>query len=277
MFSKGFLKKNLRKIFAIVEKEINLQLRFKSQFLVSLLNPFIQFFVFFFLFGAIFTTQSGFLIGYWNFNNYLLFLFIAMSISYFQPIVTKYTQIFITEKYWKTLSAIIMAPVNRFSLLAGILISQIILNGIGVIFLIIIGYILYPISIINLILFLIAFFCILLIFSSIGLILGAFAISNENFQNYYVVFVRFLFLLSCINYPKEIFPEIIQFVITLNPLYYLFDFLRLVWYDGIAPEMVLNYLSPIHIISFITLTILSPIIAIILFERIYKKYGIVGY
>ena len=277
MLHKGLLRRNARQIYAIVEKEINLQLRFKSQFLFILINPLIQLVVYFFLFGAIFNIQQGIAIGYWNSSNYLLFLLIAMSISYSQPIIQKYTQLFATEKYWKTLSAIMIAPVNRISLLVGILISQILLSSIGVIFLLTLAFILFPITIFELIFFIFTYLCILLIFGSIGLILGAFAISNENFQNYYFLVIRFLFLLSCINYPKELFPEIIQFFITLNPLYYLFDFLRLIWYSGLSPTTAFLYISPIHIITFILVTILSPIIAVLLFERIYKKHGITGY
>lgn len=276
MLHRGFLKRNMRQVYAIVEKDLYLQLRFKSQFLLNLLNPLIQLVVFFFIFGAIFNI-TGTNIGYWNSSNYLIFLIIAMSIIYCQPIITKYTQIFMIEKYWKTLSAVIIAPVNRFSILIGILISQILISSIGVAFLFILGIILFPISLFQLIFFLVAFFCILLIFGSIGLILGAFAISNENFQNYYLLIIRFLFLMSCINYPKEIFPEFIQFFINLNPLYYLFDSLRLIWYGGFSPTIASLYISPIHIISFISITILSPIIAVLLFERIYKKHGIVGY
>ena len=277
MVHRGFFKRNTTKIYAIVEKEISLNLRFKSQFLINLLNPLIQLFVYFFLFGAIFAIQQGGSIGYWNSSNFLLFLIIAMSINYTQPIITKYTQLFLTEKYWKTLSAIIIAPLNRISLLIGILISQILISSIGVIFLFTLSSILFPISILQLILFILAYFCILLVFGSIGLILGAFAISNENFQNYYLLIVRFLFLLSCINYPKEIFPDFIQFFFTLNPFYYLFDLLRLIWYSGLSPTNAFLYISPIHIITFILITILSPIIAVLLFERIYKKHGITGY
>ena len=274
---KGFLKQNITRIYALIEKEIYLQTRFKSQLIINLINPIIQLVVYFFLFGAIFSIQEGISLGYWNSSNFLLFLFIAMSISYCQPIVDKYAQIFIQEKYWKTLSAIIIAPVNRFSLLIGILLSQIAISSVGVIILLTFAIILYPISISMLFLFLFVYFGILIVFGSIGLIVGAYAISNENFKNYYTLVVRILFLMSCINYPKELFPEIITFAISLNPLYYLFDFLRLIWYSGISPAVAVPYILPIHIITFILLVVLSPIIAVFLFERIYKKYGIIGY
>ena len=277
MPKKGFLKRNIKQIFAIIEKELYLNLRFKSAIITTILNPLIQYIIIFFLFGLIFSTQGNIELGYWNGSNYILFILISFAIQLSRPLTDRYRQLFITEKYWNTLSAIVIAPVNRFSLLIGVLLSQVILYSMGVIFVIVFTLILYPIAIGYFLLFLFVYLCTFLCFGSIGLIIGAFAISNENYVQYFNLILRFIFLFSCINYPRQIFPEIIQSIIVLNPLYYYFDTLRLVWYFGLEPSVAAIYITPLHIISFIGFTVLGPIISIFLFERIYKKYGITGY
>jgi ABC-type polysaccharide/polyol phosphate export permease len=277
MPKKGFLKRNTRQIFAIVEKEISLKLRYKSGLLIRIINPLIQLLILLFLFGLIFRLQQDLSIGYWNGRNYVLFILIAFCIQFSTPISLRYSTSFLTEKYWKTLSATMIAPINRFSLLIGILVSEVLIISTGVILLLSMACIIFPISIIHFTLFMLSFMSALLLLGSIGLIIGVYAMGNENFANYYTFFLRFVFLFSCINYPKEIFPEFIQIIIVLNPLYYYFDFLRLLWYSGLSPDIAMFYITPLHIFIFISLTIAFPIFSIYLFERIYKKYGIVGY
>lgn len=277
MPKKGFIIRNIKHTIAIVEKEIFLKFRFKASIIHSLINPLIQLVIIFFIFGAVFNLGEGITFGYWNKMNYVLFLLIAFCVQFSRPITERYPQSFTTEKYWKTLSATMIAPIHRFSLLLGILISQIILNSIGVTILVAIAYFLYPISLSYFLLFILVYFCIVLCFGSIGLIIGAFAIGNENWVSYYTIVLRFIFLFSCINYPKEIFPEFFQIFITLNPLYYYFDLLRLLWYLGLEPELAILYITPYHITIFLSITIIAPIISVLLFNFIYKKYGIIGY
>ena len=116
-----------------------------------------------------------------------------------------------------------------------------------------------------------------LIFGSIGLLFGAFSISNEEYVPYLRVILRLLFLFSCINYPKEIFPKIFQDIVLFNPLYYLFDLLRLVWYLGFDYENALTHISLTHVLVVLLLTFFSLISSVFIFERVYKKYGITGY
>jgi len=271
------IKRYIRQILAFIERDIYLSLRIKSNFFSRFISPIVQLFIFIFIFGAIFNVKKGHAIGYWSESNYTLFLIVAFCIQFSKPLTLKYKQLFINEKYWKTLSAIMVAPVNRFTLLLGILISELIVISIPFLILLALALILYPIPLFNILLILIIFFSIFLIFSAFGLMLGAFAISNEEYVVYLDIFFKFLFMFSCINYPKEIFPDIIQSIIILNPLYYIFDILRLTWYLGINYEEATIFISPLHIIMLVSLTILTPIISLYLFNRVYKKYGITGY
>jgi ABC-type polysaccharide/polyol phosphate export permease len=189
----------------------------------------------------------------------------------------KYSKTFMNEKYWKTLSATLIAPVNRFTLLIGTLISELLMISIPLALFLIITYILYPISIIHLLLFFSIFFLIYLLFAGIGLIIGVLTMSYEELVPWCQLFLRFTFLLACISYPKEIFPEFVQNIVVLNPLYYIFELLRLSWYLGINQEETLAILTPFHFILLISITLFTVIISLYFFEFIYKKYGIQGY
>jgi len=179
------------------------------------------------------------------------------------------------EKFWKTLPIIIIAPFNRFNLLLGIFFSQIILISVPFIIFSIICYIYYPISFLTIILIIIIFFLIALIFSGIGLLIGIFAISNENVWKALSFIVSLIFWVSCVTYPFNIFPEFIQQIINLNPLYYIFDLLRLTWiYNDVL--LTITLLS-LNFIILIACSIIIPCLGVIIFNLIYKKYGIVGY
>lgn len=272
------IKRSIRQILAITEKEISLQLRVKANFFSRIFEPVLQLVIFFFLFGFIFTVgSSGSTIGYWNRNNFVLFLILAFCIQFSKSIISKYRITLMVEKYWKTLSAIMIAPVNRFTLLVGTLISELAVISIPLCVLLIIAWIFYPISFFYIFLSLIILFSIFITFSSIGLIIGVLGMSHEEYIPYLQIILRFAFLLSCTNYPKEIFPGIIQDIVLLNPFYYMFDLLRLTWYLGINYEVAISHITPLHIIITMSVSIISPIISLYLFDKIYKKYGITGY
>ena len=274
---KNSIKRYCRQIIAIVEKNFYLDTRVKARVIMRFLDPIIQLLIFIFLYGFIFNTNTGFQVGYWNKNNYVLFLLLAFCVQFSKSITQKYNSLFIEEKYWKTLSAMMVAPLNRFTLLFGVLISELVMLSIPLSILFIVMYILYPIPLLFLILTLLVFFSICLIFAAIGLIVGVLAMSNEKIVPYTSLILRFTFLFACIGYPREIFPEIFQILMFINPLYYIIDLLRLSWYLGIDYEVAILLITPIHIILLILMTILIPLISLYFFEYIYKKYGIQGY
>ncbi|MFX1383810.1 MAG: hypothetical protein ACFFBP_15350 [Promethearchaeota archaeon] len=129
------IKRYKRQILALIEKDLYLELRFKARVITHFLNPFIQLLVLIFVFGLIFSIRDGYSIGYWNSRNYTLFLLIAFSIQFSRSITEKYNQLFRREKYWKTLSAIMVAPVNRFNLLIGTIGSELVMISIPLIIL----------------------------------------------------------------------------------------------------------------------------------------------
>lgn len=275
MITKSSIKRYSRQVIAFVERDLSLELRIKSNFILNLINPFFQLLTLIFIFGFLF--RGGITVGYWNNNNFALFLLIAILLQFTLPISAKFLTMFITEKYWKTLSAIMIAPIHRFTLLGGVLISFIVIKSLPLIILFIIIYILYPISFLFIILFLIVYLLIYLTYASIGLFISVFAISNEKIVPYINFTLRFVSLFSCISYPLQIFPAEFQFFVLLNPFYYLFDLLRLTWYLGINYELSASNITYTHLILIILMPTISTIVALSFFERIFKKHGITGY
>ena len=273
MISSKTIRENLSQIFAITEKHIKLNLRYKIRFIIYLFFPIVSILMPLIILKNFFDFNAQF--GSWNEDTYYIYLFLAYDIYLIGNLANVLPSEFYLEKFWKTLPNLIVAPVNNLYLLFGLFFSHLILISIPFTILLIISYIIYPISVFTLLFIIGTYFLIALIFSGIGLIIGIFAISNENIMGILEFALMGVFWLSCITYPFEMFPRVIQNIINLNPLYYIFDFLRLIWIDN-------NILFTINVNlnSFIILlvsVVAFPLIGLLLFNFIFKKYGIVGY
>lgn len=273
MSNSRVLKQRLSLVYAITEKEITLQLRFKFSLFLQFILPIIAIIMPLIIMGKIFSYNETF--GTWNANNYIIYQFIAYHIALLRSLIHLFPYQFHQEKYWYTLQALIIAPFNRLYLLFGIFFSQIILILIP--FSIVLGLSLffYSISFSTFLFIIFLYFLVALIFSGIGIIIGIFAISKENYWHLLEFGLTIIFWFSCITYPFEIFPKIIQDLINLNPFYHIFDVLRLSWIEN-------NLLFTIsaHSYKFLLLlssAILLPLVGVYIFNIIYKKYGIVGY
>ena len=277
MLTRKSVRRNITQTAALIERNIFFELRFKLVLFTSFLNPFIRILMPLIIFGAIFSISEGFSFGYWTGENYVLFLLIAFCVQFLRRIVENFRQLFFREKFWKTLQALMVAPINRYVLLFGILISEMILISIPFAVFLIIALIIFPISILNLLIVLVLFICLAIFFGSIGLIVAVLVVTKEGVYRIFKLGLTFLIWLSCISYPLQIFPEIIQNLILLNPLYYFIDLIRLIWLMGIDFNLAISFLSPLHIIVVSIFTILLPIFSVVLFNVFYKKFGITGY
>lgn len=267
------IKNNIIQIFAITEKNLRLKLRFKVSLLISFLSPIISILMPLIVLGEFFQFNVEF--GPWSETNYLVYTFMAYIIFILKQIIFEYPTQLNMEKFWKTIAGVVIAPFNRFNLLFGIFFAQVLVSLFPLILFTIICYIYYPISLSTLLFVILLYFLIALIFSAIGLIMGVFAISNENIWRSLVYIVNIVIWFSCITYPFEIFPPIFQGVINFNPFYHIFNILRLSWIE----DVVLLTIS-LHSIDFLILVlsaIILPCIGVYTFNMIYKKYGIVGY
>ena len=178
MVSKKSFRTNIKQINALVERNLYLEIRFKTLIFTRYFTPFIQILMPLIIFNVIFTIREDYLFGYWNGLNFILFLFIAFCVQFLRKIVFNFSQLFNREKYWKTLQALMVAPVNRYVLLFGFLIAEMILVSIPFIVFFIIAYIIFPINIFSLFLVILSFLSISILFGCLGLILGILIITK---------------------------------------------------------------------------------------------------
>ena len=267
------IKKNLSQILALTEKNLKLETRFKFTLIVNYLSPIITILMPMIIMGQFLQFNNR--IGTWDESNFLVYQFIAYNIFLVKSIIIDFPYQLRIEKFWKTLPALIIAPFNRLNLLLGVLLSFSIIISVPFLILFIVCYLYYPISFFTIISVFIIYFLITLICSGIGLILGIFAISNENIFRVFKLLINLVFWASCITYPFALFPSIFQAIINLNPLYYIFDIVRISWIQNNIIFTISSY--PFHFVILILMSVIIPIIGVYIFDKIYNKYGIVGY
>ncbi|MFX1328181.1 MAG: ABC transporter permease [Promethearchaeota archaeon] len=270
---KEIFRRNISQIVAITEKNVKFSLRFKFNLIISFIIPIISIIMPLILMGRLFDFNTQY--GPWSADNFIIYQFTAYNITLLRMIITDYPKLFAQEKYWETLPALIIAPFKRINLVFGIFLSNIVLLSIPFTIFFVLSCILYPILPLTILFVLTLYFLIALIFSGIGVIIGVFAISKEGFLGIFNFLITFIFWFSCISYPFEVFPGIIQSIIQINPLYYIFDILRISWIEN---DVVLSI--SMHYLNFLIITLCAislPLIGVYIFNKIYRKYGIVGY
>ncbi len=273
MISYQCIKLNLVQIFSITEKNLKITLRYKTNLVMKFLNPLISIILPLIIMNKFFSLQDSY--GPWNARNYIVYILVGYMVMLNQQIISIIPGDFAIEKFWGTLQALMIAPFRRVNLLFGIILSHLILILIPYIIFIVICFIFFPITFITFLFIIFLTLAIVLIFASIGLILGVFQISREGGAKWIGILITFAFYLSCVSYPFEIFPENIQFFISLNPIYYLIDIIRLSWIEDNILVTITSHL--IHVLVLIILVSILPIIGLTMFNYIFKKYGIVGY
>ncbi|MBY9007055.1 MAG: ABC transporter permease [Candidatus Lokiarchaeota archaeon] len=250
-----------------------MQLRFKYTLIVGYITPLISIIMPFFIFGKLFENNPNY--GPWNEKNFIVFLFISYNLLLMRIILTGIPQRLNEEKFWKTLPALIVAPFNRFYLLIGYFISEFFVVCIPFFIIFITLLFVWPISFGTAVVILLIYISVAFIFSGIGLIIGVFAISNENVWGFLRFGISVILIMSCITYPYEIFPESVQSWIKYNPIYYIIDILRLLWIEDSIIYTVTTHLP--HFAVWLTGLIVFPLIGVYFFNYVFKKLGISGY
>jgi len=267
------IKDNLSQIFAVVEKDLKLYTRFKFPVIMNIISPILGMVLPLVIMGQIFTFNEDF--GPWNSQNFMVYVLTAYQIRLIIRVSSRFPSQFGTEKVWKTLYAIMIAPFKRINLLFGIFFSYLIIQAVPFTIFFILSLIILPISIPSIISLFIFYFFIALIFSGVGLFLGALAISKPSLLPVVNFGISIMFLFSCIGYPFDFFPENFQALVIWDPFYYLFDFIRVVWIsDDIFFSIVTH---PLHIFLIVGGAIIVPLVGLWIFNYIFNKYGIIGY
>ena len=261
---------------ALVIKDLKLRSRYKAKFLFLIIIPITNFLIPFLIFNKIFEKMGEQSFGIWTPENYVLFILTGVFIVILIDLISIYGHNFLQEKYWKTLSGIFMSPVKIYSILLSKLIVELITFCVPLFLVLIICFIIAGSSLITMISILIFYAFACLFISSVGLAIGSFKLSIEGEYKVVFFFIKFFLIFSCYKYPKEFFPEELQIFIYINPFFYFWDIIRIILVLGFE-NVIFNPRYTAHFVIVILLTIIGPILSVLLFKYVYRKFGISGY
>ncbi len=267
------LKDNVSQILAITEKNVKIQLRYKLNWFLGLIFPIIGILLPLIIMGQLFTFTDNF--GPWNRNNFVVYQFTTYQINLIYQMLTRFQASISLEKGGNTLTAIFIAPFKRINLVIGIFFTHIVLILIPFMVFFVLCYLFYPISIVTIFFVFMVFFTMALFFSGIGLVFAAFVIAREKLIILLSLPLSIAIMFSCLTLPFSFFPDTYKFIASLNPFYYIYNIVRLVWIEN---NIIISISS--HTLTFIIvflLAILSPLIGLKLFNYVYDKYGIIVY
>jgi ABC-type polysaccharide/polyol phosphate export permease len=214
--------------------------------------------------------------GIWTPENYIIFILTGVSIVIILGFIASFGKNLLREKYWKTLHGLFMSPINIYTFLFIKLFSELLIYGIPLTIIFCFCFLIIDASLIT-ILAMVVFYLMACVFvASIGLAIGSFRMSVEGDYNTAIITIKFFLIFSCYKYPREFYPTFLDFLIVYNPFYYFFDLVRVVLVKGIE-NVAFNPRYYNHFMIVILSTILAPILSVLLFRFIYKKYGITGY
>jgi len=265
------MRKFALEVFAIMIKELRLAIRFRiGYFFSNLVNPVVGMIpVFLIYYGFLHYSGAQSFAGI-NLDNYINFLiFGILAYAFFSVGSRTFSIRFSEEKYWKTIEAIFVAPINYISIIIGTGLSEL-LRLIPTMFLFLgMASIFIAPTPITFILVIITLLLMFLLCLSIGLIYGSVSLSNENYDPLFGYFFAGWSMISCFIYPIGIIPKEFELIILVNPLYHAVNFMREAWIN----QLIL-WDSLLYVIGF---AIIMPIIAVIVFKFAWKRLGVHGY
>lgn len=265
----------LNDVLAIAEKEIKLSLRFKIPFFTtSMIEPFIRIAPFMLVYFGFFLGGAH-SFGIVTASNFVAFLILGLVADVFlvHGYIVLYSK-FMEEKYWQTIEGMLLAPINKLSLLGGQALSIIVSLFLSMLLFFGVSYVLMPVSILHLLVCLLLIAMILPISLGIGLVYASSALFNENFAplfNYARIGIVFL---SCFYYPITIFEKtpllaLLKPIVLLNPFYQAVFAIRSAWIYGIIEWASIAYVAAFAVIT--------PLIAVFIFNKLWKRLNITGY
>jgi ABC-type polysaccharide/polyol phosphate export permease len=265
------MKKLLREILAITEKELKLHLRFKFGFFISsFVHPVLAIVPIIIIYYGFLHYSGAESFAEITLSNYINFLLLgALAHSFFSYGTNSFTSKFLNEKFWKTIETLFMSPISRFSIIFVFVLAEFIrLLPTLFIFSLISAVFILP-SFINFVIILVALILVFVICLSVGLIAGSLSLGNENFIQPFAYFFSAWNLASCFIYPIGIIPEIFRPIILVNPVYQGLTIMRNLWIYG-----TFDVVAFIYILGF---AVIMPMVAVIIYRFSWKRLGIQGY
>ncbi|MFX1393680.1 MAG: ABC transporter permease [Promethearchaeota archaeon] len=270
------IKKNISQTKALVIKDLKLRSRYLVKFLLLIVIPFTNFILPLLVFNKIFDEIGEESFGIWTPENYIIFILTGVMIVIVLDLISLYGNSFLREKYWKTLPGLFMSPVNTYNILLSKLVAELIAFLIPLSLVFIICFLIVKASILTILFTLIFYLAACLFIASVGLAIGSFRLSTEGQFKLFFFFIKFFLIFSCYKYPVQFFPEELQVFVYFNPFYYFWESIRVILILGFE-NVIFNSRYTIYFAIVIILTIIGPILSVLLFKFVYKKYGITGY
>lgn len=262
----------MQSIWSILEKELKLELRFKFSFIFSsLFDPMVNAFWFGVLYFGFFSLGAKPLWGVTK-EGFIPFLILGCLVNTFFSLgFGAFSYKLLYEKFWQTVEAFLVAPVSRFHLLLGLGFVELIRASFPLVLFLAICFWIHPTSLLVLLIVPLILISVLMGSLGIGFLRGIFTLTNENILPLFNILYWGWGFLSCFYYPKEIFPQWVQSLIMINPVYHAVALIRHLWFDYPIDSILL---SLTYMLGF---SLLMPLLGVYLFNRLWARLGIQGY
>ncbi len=258
-------------ITAITKKEFKLNIRFKTAYLLNtFVSPVLSIIPLIIIYYGFLHYTDATDFGGINLSNYIAFLSFGIAAqAFFHTGTNVFAVRFREEKYWRTIEALFIAPINYISLIIGVGINVALkLLPLLLIFILIASA--FTVPSITQVLFVIIILLLLLLFClGIGLIYGALTLFSENFDPFFRYFFAMWVLLSCFAYPITIIPESFRTIILFNPVYHAVNFARELWIN--------NFFDLGAFLYVLGFAIIMPVISVYIFKMAWKRMEVQGY
>lgn len=169
----------------------------------------------------------------------------------------------VREKEKGTIEQLIMTPVTPFELIIGKLIPYVLIGFFDLIFVLILGYVIFGVGVNGSIALLIAFGSMFLLCAlAMGMLISTIAKTQLQAMQAAVAVILPSVLLSGFMFPREAMPKLIYYISNLLPITYFLEILRGIMVKGVGVEYLLN-----TIISLTCLTILIIVATMLKFRK----------
>ncbi|MBU1674091.1 ABC transporter permease [Patescibacteria group bacterium] len=269
----NLLKNRFIVAWAYIVKDMKNLFRFKVAVFNFVFAPFLTMISFMMVYSAVFFVGGVEDLGYVQQSNYIIYLLTGfMAYSCFSVSWRKTTML--DEKVMLTLEGILLTPRNRLYIMVGKGAKALFEVMIVVImFTAIIAFFHPTIDWLSLFYGALALFLVFIIFLNIDFMVSAIGLAEEGISSFFSTYLpRFILIISCVYYPIESIPEQLRFIVYINPAYYGVNMFRSGFMQADLPFGIAGPL-----IYLLILAIIIPILAVLLFNWILRKWGIKGY
>lgn len=247
--------------------------RWKERIVWDIAGAVVMFFAFILVWRAV--LMGGFEgIGNLTRETYITFL---LSGSIFWEIIMvniggNMGNAFVKDKYQKTLSYILISPLNKISYLYGKLGTALIRSLINTGAVLLIAVLFFDFTFEGSILLALGMAGLtFMAFSGFGLVIASLGAWREGFADFSIILTDILYLFSGVHYPIQVFPEGLRNAVSLLPTTQAIESIRAIGLHGAG---FMDLLPQITYIG--SLAILTPVFGYLIFRWVKNKAMLIG-